>query len=338
MLRDLVTGGTGLVGSFIICELLNSGRSVRATARSNSDKSWFNHLAQNLVDESSLSQLEWVEGDVTDPISMLDCVEGCSRVFHAAALVSFNNQDKTNLMNANVNGTANIVNACLVQEERPILCFVSSTATMGKVSAGPIDENSNFIFSEAGSSYAQSKYLGELEAIRGREEGLNVAIINPSIILGFGNWHTGSCKFFKNAKGGFPFYTSGTNGFVDVRDVARASIQLLEGSHFGGRFLCTGENVPYYDIFTRMAESFKSKPPRIKVSIGMARIAWRLSRIKRFFGGKSILTKSSALAGMRKIEYNSDRLRKKLDFNFTSFGEGVPYHVELYTSFTNKRA
>ena len=328
-----VTGGTGLLGSHLICELLKSGKSVKALKRSNSSMTWFNRVAIHLLKDewTSCSQrLTWVDGDVLDIISLIDAIEGCDSVYHAAAMVSFAKKDKDQLLKINVNGTANVINACLSMTQRPKLCYISSTASIGRVEKKTLDESIAYSEESSNSFYSYTKYLAELEAYRGREEGLDVAIINPCIILGFGNWNQGSVKFFKNGKSGFPFYTGGSNAFVDASDVARASIVLMEQECFEERYLCVGWNLKYYNVFAQIAKEFGTKPPRILVRPWMAEFLWRIIGFYNFIAGTGIITKESARAGLRDTKYSSQKLIDKTGFAFTSFEDSVTNACDGY--------
>jgi dihydroflavonol-4-reductase len=330
-----VTGGTGLVGSHIICQLLSDGYKVRALCRSTSNKSWFYKTAEWLLADdykNTITNLEWFEGDVTDVVSLIDGIAGCAKVYHAAAVVSFTKGDEEILRNININGTANIVNACLGTSSRIDLCFISSTASIGGVEKKLLNENEGYSQEQANSYYSVTKYLAELEVIRGREEGLSATIINPSIVLGYGNWNQGSAKIIKNGKVGFPFYTEGSNAFVDARDVAKASTLLMKNECFEGRYLCAAWNLKFVDVFEKLATEFDSKPPHIRVTKWMAEVAWRLAAILRFFTGTGIITKESAAAGMKSRSYSSERLEKAVAFNFRDFDQALSEICAAYKS------
>ncbi|MCB0734523.1 MAG: NAD-dependent epimerase/dehydratase family protein, partial [Bacteroidetes bacterium] len=216
-------------------------------------------------------------------------------------------------------------------QPQPELCHFSSTATMGKAD-GLIDESTTFVSDEDTSFYAQSKYLAELEAIRGREEGLRVAIINPCIILGFGNMERGPSRFFRNARKSFPFYPPGSNAFVDVRDVVNYAVGLMENGVFNDRFLCIGFNASYKEVFTRMAVEFGTKPPRIRVQPWMVEVAWRLTSVTRYLGVPSLISRSSARAGMKQRSFTSAALISRLGDRFTDPSTCIRDHVARYQS------
>lgn len=303
--------------------------------------SWFNTLAKmQLADKHDelVSNLTWCEGRLQDTVGLEEHLQGCKTVYHAAAVVSFARRDKQKLYTSNVQGTANLLNVCLGMEEKPDVCHISSTASVGSVENMMVDESYAYSTETTSSYYSHTKYLAELEAFRAREEGLNVAIINPCIVLGFGNWHKGPSKFFKNGKKGFPYYTPGSNAFVDARDVAEAAFQLLEKKVFSERYLCTGWNLKYEEVFRTISNEFGSKPPRIKVKKWMSEIAWRLASIPGALTGNQLITKDSARAGMKLRSFSSEKLKEKTGFEFRDFNTSIAETCSRYKTFLKSQS
>lgn len=158
-------------------------------------------------------------------------------------------RDFQSMLKINREGTANVVNCALsLSVER--FCYVSSTAAVGKTmdTSGTyfVVESNKWDPTEPHSGYAISKYVAENEVWRGIEEGLNAVIINPSVIIGPGNWNESSLTIFRTLSKGLKFYTSGSNAFVDVRDVVKAMRSLINTpSSFHQRYLCTGTNTSF---------------------------------------------------------------------------------------------
>ena len=218
-----VTGASGLVGSHLIQSLLSKGKKVRALYR------------QAVPVFPGSEQCEWIQGDILDPIGLTDALEGVDYVYHCAAIVSFAPGAAAKMLQSNVDGTANVVNACLVQKIKKLI-FVSSVAALGRIRENEaIDESMHWTPATSNSVYGQSKYLAELEVWRAMEEGLPMAIVNPVIILGAGDWNNGSSGIFKSAYNEFPWYTGGMSGFVDVLDVVDAMQILMESNITGQR-------------------------------------------------------------------------------------------------------
>lgn len=308
-----VTGGTGLVGSHLIKELVRQGRYVKALYRSK----------EPAIDNKE--NIEWVKGDILDIISLAEAMQNVARVYHCAAIVSFDPGQKHEMFATNVEGTANVVNASL-QAEVKKLCFVSSVAALGQTGKGQvIDENTTWNEEANYSNYGKSKYLAEMEVWRGIGEGLKAVIVNPAIILGAGNWNEGSVKIFKTAFEEFPWYTEGETGFADVSDVVSIMIQLMESDISGERFIVSAENLKYRDVFTAIASAFGKKPPHKKVSPFAAALVWRMEAIKSAFTNEtSLLTRETAHSAQTIVRYNSSKIKEYLpSFNYTPLDESI---------------
>jgi len=304
----LVTGGTGFLGSHLLRKLVNVGQPVRALYR--------NAIPQQVKDIQN--KIEWIQGDVLDVCALEDAMQGVEKVYHCAGVVSFTPGEHQRLMKVNVEGTANVVNLALDAGARKLV-HVSSVAALGRAKEGQLDESSEWQESKNNSKYAVSKFLAEMEIWRGRAEGLDVAVVNPSIILGAGYWNDGSGALIKNAWKEFPYYTEGITGFTDVRDVAEIMYRLMESNIVGERFVISTDNWKYYDLFKEMAEQLGKKPPHIPVKPWMAEIVWRLEVLKsKLTGKKSILTKETARTAQMQVFYNNSKIREAFpDFSFT---------------------
>jgi nucleoside-diphosphate-sugar epimerase len=292
------------VGSYLLRNLVQAGKKVRALYRSS--------YPSNLSTQE-IEQIEWVKGDVLDIDLLFRTMEGMEQVYHAAALVSFNPARKKELFHINIEGTANVVNAAIDTQVKKLV-HVSSVSAMGRIRSGiPIDESMFWTRETSNSNYGQSKYLSELEVWRGIGEGLKGVIINPSLILGAGNWDNGSSKMFKSAYNEFPWYTEGTGGFVDVRDVVKAMTQLMDSDISGERFILNAENRKYRDVFTLMSTEFGKRPPYKKVNPFLASMVWRVEWIKSLMNKKEpLLTKETARTGQARVEFNNTKLKKFL--------------------------
>ena len=253
----LITGGTGFLGKYIVQELLAEGHELRLLVRNPAERklpSW-----HNLV--------EIVEGDICDVLSLEKALAGISQVVHCAALVSFWRRDKERLMKVNVDGTANVVNACLENGIEKLL-HVSSIAAMGQTTDGSlITEETPWVESKTWSGYKRSKYRSELEVYRGIAEGLNAVTVNPAVILGADdNWEDGTAKMFSIIDRGLRFYNPGSSGFVGARDVAIACRILIENHvEAGERYILSAENYTFQDLFKIIADALDKKAPYIEL-------------------------------------------------------------------------
>jgi nucleoside-diphosphate-sugar epimerase len=314
-----VTGGTGLVGTRLLFDLVADGKQVRAIKRKTSSLAMLEKIFHVLSDraEELLKQIEWVDGDVQDYLSLEVAFQGIEQVYHCAAVVSFDPKDKAMMMRINLDGTANVVNAALDTGIKK-LCFVSSVAALGRGEENiMIDENGDWSDSKENSAYAKSKYTAEREVWRGVAEGLKAVIVNPSIILGPGDPHKSSAKLLATSMKGNPFYTEGVNAFVDVRDVSRTMIQLMESAIVNERFIINQGNYSYRHIFNLMAEGFGKEHPRVEVKPWMFEILWRLDKFRNMVSGSSpLITRETARTSSRRYLYSNEKIRKALDFSF----------------------
>ena len=297
----LVTGGSGLVGKELITQLLAQGKEVTAL---------YNKTALPDFNSPLLQQFHC---NILDVTGLEEIMEGIDQVYHCAAVVTFNPSRRQELFKINVEGTANVVNAALQAGVKKLL-HVSSVAALGRIREDEtINENMNWSEETSNSNYGESKYLGELEVWRGTGEGLDAVIVNPVIILGAGSWEGGSSQIFKTVYDEFPWYADGVTGFVDVRDVAKAMIVLMESNISNERFILSAENKSYKEIFTLIANAFHKKIPHKKITPLLAKIVWRLEAIKSLFTGKDpLVTKETAATALAVVNFDNSKLKKYL--------------------------
>lgn len=318
----LVTGGTGLVGSHLLEQLISSGKKVRAIRRKSS---------QNIFSENFSEKIEWVEGDVLDITSLKDAMQGVEQVYHCAGVVSFSPNEKNNIMKVNVDGTANMVNIALENKIKKMV-QVSSMAALGRTEHQQlIDENTQWEESKLNSNYAISKRLGEMEMWRGMTEGLNGVIVNPSVILGAGDWANGALRFFGRVKKGMPFYSTHTTGFVDVRDVAKTMIALMESNISNERFIITAENWSYQQLFNEIADNFGMKRPSVKISPLLSSLAWRLEKIRKMItGGTPLVTRETARTVLNSFLYSNAKIKNALNYEFIPMKQTIKETCEQF--------
>jgi dihydroflavonol-4-reductase len=301
----LVTGGAGLLGKELITQLLQQGKPIKALY----NKTALANFNTNLVQQ--------FQCNILDVIGLEEAMQGVEQVYHCAAIVSFNPQQKQQMFKINIEGTANVVNAALAAGVKKMV-HVSSVAALGRIQEDkPIDEIMNWTPETSNSAYGQSKYLAEMEVWRGIAEGLDAVIVNPTIILGNGNWDDSSTKIFKNVYNQFPWYTTGSTGFVDVKDVANAMITLMESPIKAQRFIISAENKTYQQVFNLIAKTFGKKLPAKKVTPLIAALAWRVEAIKSWFTkNEPLLTKETTKTALAKVTFDNSKLLKHLP-NFT---------------------
>ena len=297
----LVTGGAGLLGSELIRQLLDEGKQVRAI---------YNKTPLPDFQSKNLQQMQC---DILDIVGLEEAMIGVEQVYHCAAIVTFNPKRKQQMFKINIEGTANVVNAALDAGIKKMV-YVSSVAALGRIRENEIiNETMNWTEETSNSSYGQSKYLAEMQVWRGIGEGLDAVMVNPVVILGPGNWNNGSSQIFKTVYDEFPWSATGTTGFVDVRDLVKAMIELMNSNISAERFIISAENRSYADMFNLIAKAFGKKPPHKMVTSGLAKIVWRLEAIKSYFTGKDpLVTKETAATALAKVNFDNSKLKKFL--------------------------
>lgn len=328
----LVTGGTGLVGAHLLYELLKKEDIVIALKRKNSDVNITKRIFSYYTDgyDKLFKKIIWKDGDILDYESVYNSLKDVKFVYHCAAAVSFQSSDKHTISNTNREGTANLVNACLEADIQKLV-HVSSIGTLGRAGiSGIVDEDSQWNAKKT-SVYSTSKYHAEMEVWRAMAEGLNAVIVNPSIIIGPADWNKGSAKLFDTMYKGLTFYTHGSNGFVDVEDVVKLMIILMESDIKEERFIINAENVNYKTLFSNMAIALNVKAPQIEAKRFLSEIAWRALWIKSLFTGKtSSITKETAETANQNYQYSNNKIIEATSYNFLPIEESIKKTAAFY--------
>jgi nucleoside-diphosphate-sugar epimerase len=316
----LVTGGTGLVGSHLLYHLLRENKSVKAIYQKTSDvravKNVFSYYGSDF--EILFDKIIWIEVGLNDIPNLEIAFKDITYVYHCAALVSFNPSDYQEMRRINIEGTSNIVNLCISNSVKK-LCFVSSIAAIENNNETSIDENEPWNNNLYKNGYAITKYGSEMEIWRASQEGIDVVIINPGVILGSGFWHKGTGNLFTKINKGFNFYTEGITGFVGVKDVVKIMIALMQSNIKNERFILVAENVSFKDVLFLIADSLDRKRPGIRVYKLLSEILWRLDFIKsKITRTPPLMTKHSSRSSQSKSYYTSQKIISAINFKFES--------------------
>ncbi len=307
-----------MVGKELLHRLLDEGYRVRA-------------LVHNKLVDYTHPNLEFIEGDVLDVVLLEEAMRGITHVFHSAAIVSYDPSDKYRMLKINVEGTANVVNVCIDSGVQKLV-HVSSVAAIGRDHKGEtVNEEIQWTEEANKSNYSKSKYLSEMEVWRGIGEGLDAVIVNPSIIFGGDDWSKGSLAIFKSAYNEFSWYSEGVAGFVDVRDVVSAMIQLMYSPIAAERFILNSECLSFREVFTEIANCFGKRPPHRKVTPFLAAIVWRYEKLKGMITGrKPLLTRETAMSSLGKVYYDNSKVLKALaGFTFIPVKDTIAYTCRM---------
>lgn len=325
----LVTGGTGLVGAHLLLHLIesrnNATEKIRAIYRTIESIEKTRSLFNLYKKINLFNFIEWVNADIVDVPSLESAFIGIGQVYHCAAIISFDPKDEEKIRKINIEGTANIVNFCLSYNIQK-LCYVSSIAALGDLAANEtiITEKTEWNPEKPHSDYAISKYGAEMEVWRGQQEGLNILIVNPGVIIGPGFHERGSGLLFKKVADGLSFYTLGTTGFVAVSDVVRICNELMNSDIKNERFTLIAENITFRDILNSIAAALHVQKPTKHAKPYLMELIWRLDWILSVvFGQKRQFTKATAKASYSKSLYSNQKIKDTLNTEFADVKEYI---------------
>jgi dihydroflavonol-4-reductase len=337
--KILVTGGTGLVGTHLLLKLIHQGKSVRAIYRNENSLTKAKLIFSYYQQASVFEQIEWFKADILDIRDMEEAILGCNIIYHCAAMISFHPKDAKQMYDINVRGTKNIVDVCLENKEIQSFVYVSSTAAVGRNIYDITTEEQVWDKNDA-SNYSVSKKQAEIEVWRGAEEGLNVVIVNPCIIVGPGNWNEGSSKLFQKIYQGLSYYTPGANAFVDVNDVVDCMIELEKRKIYNERFLLIGENLSYKNFFDMLAQNLNVTAPQ-KLAKKWQAIAMSYFESLRTFltGSYPIITSETVKSSYQNTSYSNAKIVKEIGFSFTPISQSIAQTAKIFLAFEvkNKR-
>ena len=327
----LVTGATGILGRVIVLELLKRGKTVRATKRKSSNleevKNSFRFYTEN--PSEYFEKINWIDVDFDNLNSLEKALDGVEEVYHCAAKVSFHPKDKRKMYKTNIEGTKQLLYASENSSVKKFL-FVSSIAVLdGLNENGELDESSDFNPKIDHSAYAISKHFSEMEVWRASAEGLNTVIVNPGLIIGSGNWKESSGTLFMEfEKNDYTF--SGGTSYVDVRDVAQISIELMEKNIFGERFILISENKKYQDVANFIKQKLGKQAVKL-VPNGLLKtgvflnsiLGWLISPLK-------MANKVNVQSVTEFNKISNKKIKEKLNYEFIPLEESLAFHLENY--------
>ncbi|MGJ8591873.1 MAG: NAD-dependent epimerase/dehydratase family protein [Aquaticitalea sp.] len=324
----LVTGGTGLVGSHLLYKLTSANESVKAIYRRVHKlevvKKVFSYYTDDV--ESLYNRIEWMDADLNDIPALIEAFKDVTYVYHCAAFVSFEPNKYHQLRKINIEGTANIVNLCIANHIKK-LCYISSIAAIGhELEADKlITEKTAWNPENDNSVYAITKYGAEMEVWRGTQEGVDSVIVNPGVILGPGFWTGGgSGSLINKIYKGFPYYTSGITGYVDVKDVVKVMVELMKSDIKNESFIVISENLSFQEFQIKVANALGVRPAQKEASKLLLAFVWRLDWLNHKITGKRRrLSKQMAKTALSKTSYDHSKVVDALGFKFISMDESI---------------
>lgn len=330
----LVTGGTGLVGSHLLLELVKTGEPIRAIHRSGSNpeivKKVFSYSLPPEQATRLFRKIHWHQASLEDIPALAAAFAGVNKVYHCAALVSFDASDTSALRKTNIEGTANIVNLCISFSIEQ-LCYVSSIATMGLgIGEKCVTENFTWHPEKDHSEYAISKHGAEIEVWRAAQEGVPVIILNPGVIIGPGFWDKGSGQLFKRIDRGLKYYFPKTTGFVGAQDVAKAAVTAMASGKKNQQYIVVAENSSFKHVMQQVAEGLGTTPPGRELKPWMVYMAWLYQSIFRILGVKKVISRRDYKSLFEHTHYSNKKIINELSFEFTPIQKLIASTCSIY--------
>lgn len=316
--KVLVTGATGVLGKYLVARLVEKGyHDITILTRSGGLSKYLKPYGE---------YISVIQGDVRELYPLVDLVEEADYIIHGAAVVSFDKRDRKEMFSINVDGTSNIVDLALSHDVKKFI-QISSIAAIGRPEKGDVlSEETKWSESKYNSDYGKSKFRSEQEVWRGYAEGLNMAIVNPSVILGQGDYKRSSLKLIPLLGKGMRYYPTGNISVVDARDVADLAVILMESEISGERYIASGHSISYKSFFEEVCTYLGRRKPSVPISKLMAGIAWRGAWLKsRLSGSKQLITRETLNNSTHRSSYNTAKSTSIPGFSYRSLDETIAY-------------
>jgi nucleoside-diphosphate-sugar epimerase len=327
---NFVTGATGLIGSHLVLRLAEEGMPVSALFRNEIGKSEVFNLFQFYGKENLFSQVQWVKGDVEDADDMFDLTEGMHTVFHCAAIVSYHRKEATRMLEVNINGTKNVVNACIENEVKHLI-HVSSISALGDSKGEVIDEETPRDFNDYHSNYSKGKYLSEQEVWRGIQEGLNATILNPSVIFGPNNCTRSSGTMIARIEKGLPALPAGGSGIVSVLDVVEVMIRAAKQAPTNERYILCAENIRMSELFTKIADALHVKIGKTIAKKWQIKLVFYMEALVEIFTGKRATITREIIRNYDEVkQFDGSKATRAFGFEYRNTFSSIEDTIRYY--------
>ena len=300
-----VTGASGHIGNCLVRELVKTGTDVRVLV----------HKHHEDIDDLDI---KFIYGNILDPETLTPLCKNVDVVFHCAALISIDNQDKKNVYATNVTGTKNMVEASLAAGVKKFIHFSSIDAFATYKNENTLNEKSPLAHSKK-TIYGYSKAECEKLVLNAVTKGLDAVILSPTAVIGpcdFWGSSLGSAllKFYNNK---IPILIPLGYNWVDVRDVVSAAIQSVKKGRKGEKYILSGNFCSLKDL-SGLIENISGKTSlRLIVPVFFARLVCPLFHIRYLLTKRKPMFTCQSLKILIQAPKNIsfEKAQKELDYS-----------------------
>lgn len=329
----LVTGATGLIGSYLLVELSKRGEKIRALKRRDSSFDSVKELFAFFSLDNKFNDIEWVECDLSEMVNYSALLHNVETIYHTAASVGFDDRHKRQIHEINVKGTENLVNEATDQRVSNFV-YISSIAVLDELPGETIiTENSKWDENRSHSEYAISKKKGEMTVWRGSQEGLRVLVVYPSVVIGSLDGKRASERIFKLASGRRAVASEGLTGYVDVRDVAFSMAELVDKGRWNEAYILSSEDKTFLQVFNFLRRKWDLENARI-LTKKKIKFVHRISQFSRLFGGP-YMSKASYHALTGDVHYSNKKIKDTIGIEFIAVEDALNFHADRFTKKSN---
>lgn len=322
-MKVLVTGANGFLGSWLTRALAQEGHEVSIIARPKSDLTELKGVSYKLH-----------HGDVTHLDSLNKAFQGQEAVFHLAGVIAYKSSARQLMETVNVQGTANVIEACQKQSVGRLIYLSSVVAIGAGFNAHQVlNEDSPYNIAHLNLGYFETKRKAE-ELVKQacREKQIDAVILNPSTIYGAGDAKKGSRGTqLKVARGKFKFFTSGGVNVVAVEDVVQGILSAWKKGRTGERYILAGENFLIRDLF-KMIAGFAGVPaPKRRLpDWALHALGWFgdfIESIGSKWGWKGPASRENAWSATMYHWFDNSKAKRELGFNPRPSAEAIANSV-----------